>query len=150
MAEPVTPYELKQLAAESVLNFWSLPHTQIYTQCDRLTEAGLLAERREQTGRRRRSFTITKDGRTAMDAWRANVAESHMELRDMGLLKLFFGADPKKLAAEQFTAHSERLAEYERIADERGEFMSEGQLLTLNTGLKFERDFVAFWKRMSS
>lgn len=147
-AEPVTPYELKQLAADSVLNFWSLPHTQIYTQCDRLTAAGLLSEQREQTGRRRRSFSITKKGRKAMNDWRADVGESHMELRDLGLLKLFFGADPKALAESQLEAHNERLEKYERIERERPQ-LQPGQRMTLEAGLEFERDLTRMWKRLS-
>lgn len=147
LAQPVTPYELKQLAADSVLNFWSLPHTQIYTQCDRLTEAGLLSEKREQTGRRRRSFSLTKDGAKAMDAWRADVEETHMELRDMGLLKLFFGADPKALGASQYEAHRERLDKYEELGNIY-EAMSDGQRSTLEQGLSFEREFLEFWKRL--
>ena len=146
-AQPVTPYELKQLAADSVLNFWSLPHTQIYTQCDRLMEAGLLSEKREQTGRRRRSFSITKDGKKAMDAWRSDVDQVHMELRDMGLLKLFFGADRKALAESQLEAHRELLAKYEEVGEKYLEFMPEGQRRTLDQGLRFEREFMNFWKK---
>jgi hypothetical protein len=29
LAEPATPYDLKQLAAISTSYFWSLPHTQL-------------------------------------------------------------------------------------------------------------------------
>jgi DNA-binding PadR family transcriptional regulator len=146
-AQPVTPYELKQLAADSVLNFWSLPHTQIYTQCDRLTEAGLMSEKREQTGRRRRSFSLTKDGKKAMDDWRADVEQVHMELRDIGLLKLFFGADPKDLSESQYAAHRERLDKYEEVNDKFRKFMPDGQQRTLDQGLRFEREFMNFWKR---
>jgi DNA-binding PadR family transcriptional regulator len=147
-AQPVTPYELKQLAADSVLNFWSLPHTQIYTQCDRLTEAGLMSEQREQTGRRRRSFSITKEGKKAMDEWRADVDELHMELRDIGLLKLFFGADPQALAASQHEAHKAKLEKYEQLAKDVGPIIPDGQRKTLDQGLKFERDFLNFWKKL--
>jgi PadR family transcriptional regulator AphA len=41
-AQPATPYDLKQLAQVSTVNFWALPHTQLYTECARLTEQGLL------------------------------------------------------------------------------------------------------------
>ena len=30
--EPATPYDLKQLAQVSTVNFWTVPHTQIYTR----------------------------------------------------------------------------------------------------------------------
>ena len=44
LAEPATPYDLKQLAALSTSNFWTLPHTQLYSECARLAGEGLLSE----------------------------------------------------------------------------------------------------------
>ena len=58
-AEPATPYDLKRLAQLSTNNFWSVPHTQLYTECARLAGEGLLDERQEQTGRRRRIYRLT-------------------------------------------------------------------------------------------
>ncbi|CAA9496763.1 MAG: hypothetical protein AVDCRST_MAG17-1035, partial [uncultured Solirubrobacterales bacterium] len=46
-AGEATPYELKQAIARSVGNFWSVPHSQLYSEPERLSKAGLLAERRE-------------------------------------------------------------------------------------------------------
>ena len=43
-----TPYDLKTWVAQSVGNFWSVPHSAIYAETVRLTGAGLLIERREQ------------------------------------------------------------------------------------------------------
>ena len=34
--QPATPYDLKRFAEISVFNFWSVPHTQIYSECARL------------------------------------------------------------------------------------------------------------------
>src|SRR5918995_908448 len=68
--EPATPYQLKQVAQVSVFHFWTIPHTQLYTECARLAEAGLLNEQREQTGRRRRLYRLSKAGRTALREWR--------------------------------------------------------------------------------
>ena len=42
MLGEASPYALKQAAADYVAPFWSLPHTQIYVQGDKLVEAGLL------------------------------------------------------------------------------------------------------------
>ena len=36
-----TPYDLKRAAAAGVGHFWSLPHTQLYSEPARLAEAGL-------------------------------------------------------------------------------------------------------------
>src|SRR5258708_10234708 len=97
--EPATPYQLKQIAQESIFHFWTIPHTQLYTECARLAEGGLLDERREDTGRRRRLYRLSAAGRKALREWRADPRTSLYELRDPGLLKLFCGADPVAGAA---------------------------------------------------
>ena len=66
---PATPYDLKRLAQVSTVNFWSVPHTQLYSECARLAGAGLLSERREQTGRRRRTYRLTERGRKQLEGW---------------------------------------------------------------------------------
>src|SRR6202166_3023959 len=57
---PATPYDLKRVAQLSTVNFWSVPHTQLYTECARLAEEGLLTERREESGRRRRVYRLDR------------------------------------------------------------------------------------------
>jgi PadR family transcriptional regulator AphA len=84
--EPATPYQLKQIAQVSIFHFWSIPHTQLYTECARLAEAGLVDERREESGRRRRDTRLSADRRTAWIAWRADPNTDLYELRDPGLL----------------------------------------------------------------
>jgi DNA-binding PadR family transcriptional regulator len=146
VCEPATPYDLKQLAQVSVFDFWSVPHTQIYTESRRLAELGLLSERQEEGGRRRRVYRITAAGRKALDAWRAEPPEGHYELRDPGLLKLFFGADPATIAAGRVEAHAERLRVYEELMAAGGDEMARGQRLVLEAGIGHERSFVKFWK----
>ena len=68
---PATPYDLKQLAQVSTAKFWSVPHTQLYTECARLAREGLLSEQREQTGRRRRIYRLTDAGSQALEQWRS-------------------------------------------------------------------------------
>src|ERR1700722_18055237 len=68
--EPATPYDLKRIAQVSTNNFWTVPHTQLYTECARLAAEGLLDERREESGRRRRVYRLTAAGREALEAWR--------------------------------------------------------------------------------
>src|SRR3984885_11960305 len=110
-----TPYDLKQIAQLSTNNFWAVPHTQLYTECARLAAEGLLDERQEETGRRRRMYRLTRRGREALDAWRSEPASDLYELRDAATLKLFFGGDPATLAAAQLQAHKGRLAENEEL-----------------------------------
>jgi PadR family transcriptional regulator, regulatory protein AphA len=146
--EPATPYDLKQFAQLSTNNFWSVPHTQLYTECARLAAEGLLDERQEQTGRRRRVYRLTKRGREALESWRNQPATDLYELRDSATLKLFFGGDPATLAATQLQAHKARLAEYEQLR--KGiDALPEGQRLALECGIGHEREFIRFWSRLA-
>jgi DNA-binding PadR family transcriptional regulator len=150
LAEPATPYDLKQFAALSTSNFWSLPHTQLYGECARLAGEGLLSERQEQSGRRRRSYRLTARGRRALERWRGEPTGELYELRDEGLLKLFFGADPAELARMQLVSHQARLDGYEALREEGGEDMPRGQRLALEAGIGHEREFIRFWKRVGA
>ncbi|CAN5447967.1 hypothetical protein BH10ACT11_BH10ACT11_16260 [soil metagenome] len=143
-AGPATPYEIKQVAEISTANFWSIPHTQLYTECSRMAEAGLLDEEREEGGRRRRTYTLTEVGRSVLEEWRAEPAEELYELRDIGILKLFLGASPEKLASGQIELHEAKLAEYEETAKLP---MEDGMRRALELGIGIEREFLGFWKR---
>ena len=146
--EPATPYDLKQFAQLSTNNFWTVPHTQLYTECARLAGEGLLDERQEETGRRRRIYRLTKRGREALEAWRSEPASDLYELRDAATLKLFFGGDPQRLAETQLQAHRRRLKEYEQLAEGSAE-LPEGQRLALECGIGHEREFIRFWSRLA-
>ncbi len=76
-----------------------------------------MTETREETGRRRKHYSLTAKGRAALDEWRSEPTSELAELREPALLKLFFGADPQRLAAVQVDANRTRLAEYEAIRD---------------------------------
>ncbi len=147
-AEPATPYDLKQLAQLSTSNFWSVPHTQLYTECARLAGEGLLDERQEQTGRRRRIYRLTARGRQFLEAWRSEPASDLYELRDAATLKLFFGGDPATLAATQLDAHRRRLSEYEQLRAAIAK-VPRGQLLALECGIGHEREFIRFWSQVA-
>jgi DNA-binding PadR family transcriptional regulator len=149
MAGESTPYALKQLAAGSVGFFWTLQHAQLYTEPERLTAAGYLNETREETGRRRKLYSITAKGRRALEDWRTETTTDLAELREPALLKLFFGADPGALAAVQIPANEERLAEYERIRAEMPYDVPAGPRQALEMGIRFERAAIAFWEELA-
>jgi DNA-binding PadR family transcriptional regulator len=146
-AQPATAYDLKQFAQLSTNYFWSVPHTQLYTECARLAEEGLLDASQEQSGRRRRTYRLTERGREALQRWRGEASADLYELRDISTLKLFFGGAPALLAASQLAAHKERLKTYERIHAEIPD-APRGQLLALECGIGHEREFIRFWSRL--
>jgi PadR family transcriptional regulator, regulatory protein AphA len=143
-AGEATPYELKQFAA-TLSGLWDLRHDQVYREPEKLAAAGLLSERREEGGRRRRRFRLTKAGRQALADWRKNPTAEFTELRDLGLLQLFFGAEAEPLAELQLAAHQERLQQYEQLADELGSDAPVQVRRALNAGLGHEREWVRFW-----
>lgn len=145
-----TPYDLKAMVAASVGNFWSVPHSAVYAEAGRLARAGHLDERREPGGRRRRVFSLTARGRAALAEWRAVPAPDLPELRDLSLLKLFFGAAPAEVAAAQLDAHREKLEHYWalRLADQGGG--DRGPWLALEAGIGHEREWIRYWQRLAA
>src|ERR1700733_3682832 len=144
LAGQATPYDLKRVAQLSTSNFWSIPHTQLYTECARLAREGLLHERQEQTGRRRRTYQLTERGSELLAQWRERPTSELYELRDAATLKMFFGGGPKTLAAGQIEAHRRQLDVYERLRESLGDAPL-GQRLALECGIGHEREFIRFW-----
>ncbi|HET6999482.1 MAG TPA: PadR family transcriptional regulator [Solirubrobacterales bacterium] len=144
-AGEATPYDLKQAVAATLGNFWSVPHAQVYAEPERLAAAGYLSERREKEGRRRRHYRMTEAGRLALCDWLAEPTAEMAQLRDPGILKLFFGGDPKALAEAQLSLHRGRLAEYEQLAEQIEGHVSAGFMLALRAGIGHEREWVRFW-----
>jgi PadR family transcriptional regulator, regulatory protein AphA len=155
-AQSATPYELKQMAKLSTMHFWTVSHAQLYKESARLAAEGLLSEEQEQTGRRRRRYSLTQQGRQALEAWRdepERTGSDRRELRDEGLLKLFLGVNPGKLAADELQAHEARLQNYEELhaaatAAAANADVPEGPLLALEAGLGHMREYVRFWKKV--
>ncbi len=156
---PSTPYDLEQHVRATLGNFWSFPHTLLYSEPPRLAALGLATEVRETEGRRRRVFAITPAGNDALSSWLDRPTTAPAELRDPGLLQLFFAdlaSDDARLrlAERQLAIHQSKLAAYredqrqERHPDrpQRGQRTVEhwrGE--TLPMGLRYEAAAVEFW-----
>jgi PadR family transcriptional regulator, regulatory protein AphA len=150
-----TSYELKQKVASSVGYMWSFPHSALYAEPARLADRGLLDEQQEEGGRRRRIYSITDEGRQALLHWLQLPTPETLQVRDLGLLKLFFaellsGDEVACLAHAQLTSHRERLATYEAIEAEIPKDRSNAfPMATLRMGLMIEHAFVSFWTEIA-
>jgi len=100
-ARPRSGYEIKQLVDSSARFFWTASYGQIYPELKKLEKAGLITGDDTSTGARQRTtFKLTADGRRAAREWMSRPPEV-LEIRDEGLLKLFFaGSIDAKRAAE--------------------------------------------------
>lgn len=88
---PATGYDIKRVTDISTQYFWRASYGQIYPELKKLEEAGLVRSRDEPRGRRpRRVYELTPKGRCAVFDW-LRAEDDIFELRDEGLLRLFFG-----------------------------------------------------------
>ena len=149
-----TSYEMKAVVAGSIGYFWTFPHSQLYAEPSRLVGLGLLVEEQEPTGRRRRTFELTPAGRAALRTWLSEPTDLPTEIRDLALLKLFFGsqADPDevtRLAIAAAAGHRARLDDYEAIAASVPAGADQHQLATLALGIRYERASLAYWQALA-
>jgi DNA-binding PadR family transcriptional regulator len=152
--EPVTSCEMKQHVGRSIGYFWNFPHSQLYAEPIRLEAVGLLTMEIAPTGRKHKRYRITEQGRLWLRRWLAEPIADPTEIRDLGLLKLFFGAlateeQREALATEQHRAHRQRRKEYETLWSEVKGLATPQELATLDMGLRFERAAEAFWGELA-
>lgn len=151
---PSTPYEMKRYIDGSIGYFWDFPRAQLYVDPERLEREGLLSVEREEAGRRRRVYSITPEGEAELRRWLDAAAITEVEMRDMGLLKLYFGSlldsdDVVALARRERDMHQRRLATYEAIRAELASHPGEAfGAATLKMGLAYERLSIAFWEEI--
>jgi DNA-binding PadR family transcriptional regulator len=88
--EPRSGYDIKQVVDNSTRFFWAASYGQIYPELKRLAERGLIEpDAAAEDGRRRTTYRLTQAGSEAFAGWIEDPALTH-EMRDEGLLKLFF------------------------------------------------------------
>lgn len=152
---PSTPYDLKRGVSHSVGYFWNFPHAQLYSEPDRLAALGLLELHTEDSGRRRKTYSLTEAGRRALREWLAAPTQEHFEMRDIAELKLFFNeagdpADVLALARDQIRQHETRIAVYEGMVERfGGDPAAAPRMLTLELGLEMEFAALRFWRAMA-
>jgi PadR family transcriptional regulator, regulatory protein AphA len=153
---PSTPYQLERAVRRSIGHFWQVPRSHFYSAPERLAEQGLLAEQREETGRRRRIYTITERGRLAVEEWLNEPTSTPMEVRDEGALKLFLGelASPEAVAAlahAQEEAHRRKVNELVAIASQAvdGDDRTT-RMAPLGLGLRVMQAGADYWRDIAS
>jgi DNA-binding PadR family transcriptional regulator len=120
---PRSGYEIKQLVDSSARFFWAASYGQIYPELKKLEKAGLITGGDSSTGARQRTtFKLTAEGRRAARQWIDRPPEV-LEMRDEGLLKLFFAGaiDPKRaaeVARERAAISRTKSAELRAIAEQ--------------------------------
>jgi PadR family transcriptional regulator, regulatory protein AphA len=113
-----TSYDIKQALEKSIENFWPVPHTTAYEEPARLAAGGYLSVKQEPAGRRRKSYSLTDEGREALAAWAVEPSAAPPQLRDELMLKVFAGADPAALTDARVEWHRAKLEELRGYLDD--------------------------------
>lgn len=141
-----TGYDIKHFVDKSTRHFWAASYGQIYPELRRLQEQGLIRGAPEPTGGRARVvYHLTDRGREALNAWLRSDQEPLYELRDEGMLKLFFSDNLPEQRIENIRAM--RIRQERKLAQLRalGEVESKGPKgpgLTLQLGLGHTQWFI--------
>jgi PadR family transcriptional regulator, regulatory protein AphA len=154
---PKSGYEIKALVDNSTRFFWAASYGQIYPELKRLAEAGLITGSDSPTGGRKRTvYEITADGEEELRSWLRQRPEV-FEMRDEGLLKLFFAdALPREEAVAILREmRATRLAINERLQAIKdlklsGEVEDPFPLIVLEGGLEFSQWFADWCERMEA
>ncbi len=144
---PMSGYEIKSLVDRSTRFFWAASYGQIYPALRRLAAAGLIeGEARPRGERKRNVYRLTPAGRKELRAW-LRAEPQVFEMRDEGLLKLFFaGADSGGSAIGTLEAKRRK---HEEVVERLREIESTGKPqgyahLVLRYGIELN-EWVADW-----
>ena len=152
---PSTPYELEAAVDKSVAYFWSFPHSQLYREPERLAEFGLLTVQSETGGRRRKVYSLTEVGRSALAKWLTTPAGDVFEMRDEAVLQLFFSdqlsaGELAALARLEVELYERQLATYAQIADlELPRHGADRRMAPLRLGIRLGEAFRDFWAEIA-
>ncbi len=151
--EPRSGYEIKALVDNTTRFFWAASYGQIYPELKRLSEAGLIEGVNAPRGERKRTvYRITAEGEAALRRWLRQPPATY-EMREEGLLKLFFaGVLPREEAAEILAwMRGHRLGLAQRLRDMEPKALAKEDpfpLMVLRGGIEFNEWFAEWCERM--
>ena len=152
--EPRSGYEIKAVVDNTTRFFWAASYGQIYPELKRLSEAGLVEGiDASRGGRKRTVYAITADGEAELKDWLRQPPETS-EMREEGLLKLFFSGllAPEEAAATLRAMRERRLELTEQLSAMEPEKLETRDeplpLMVLRAGIEFNQWFADWCERM--
>jgi DNA-binding PadR family transcriptional regulator len=141
-----TGYEIKGVVDFSTRHFWAASYGQIYPELRRLEDQGLVRGRPEPAGARaRKAYELTEAGESALREWLASDEELVYEIRDEGMLKLFFSDSLPERRLETIRAmralQQRKLSQLHAI-EQRAAQMHAGPRLTLELGISVTQGII--------
>lgn len=148
-------YEIKAVVDNTTRFFWTASYGQIYPELKRLSEAGLVEGVDASRGDRKRTvYAITADGEAELKKWLRQPPETS-EMREEGLLKLFFSGvlEPGEAVETLRAMRRRRLELTERLRSmepEKAEQKDPFSLMVLRGGVEFNEWFAGWCERMEA
>lgn len=143
---PQTSYELWRSVEVSVSFFWQVARSQLYAEPQRLERLGLVTSEQEESGRRRRSYAITDEGRGALIAWLRTQPDA-AQYYDPAMLRLFFADAAPHLVEPLARRRVEELTMTLQFLEQPGMGGTEpNHLRVLSWGKLTVRADLAFWQ----
>lgn len=151
---PRSGYEIKSLVDDSTRFFWAASYGQIYPELKRLAADGLVLGEDSPTGGRKRTvYEITTAGEEELKRWLRLPPET-FEMREEGLLKLFFAAalEPTEAVEIVRAMRAHRLAARDRLLaiqakQTGGPGADPFPMVVLRSGIEFAEWFVDWCER---
>ena len=141
-----TGYDIKTFVDKTTRYFWAASYGQIYPELKRLEDRGLIRGRPEPSGGRARTvYGLTEAGKAALEHWLAADDEPSYELRDEGMLKLFFSDSLPERRIEIVRAmrtREERDLAHLRSLEPHASKGPTGSYLTLQLGIDFTESII--------
>jgi DNA-binding PadR family transcriptional regulator len=145
-------YEIKAAVDDSTRFFWAASYGQIYPELKRLSEAGLVEGVDASRGERKRTvYAITDAGMAALADWLRQPPQTS-EMREEGLLKLFFAdvLPPEDAIATLRVMRERRLELVARLRGMEPMTLEKDpfSLMVLQGGIEFNEWFADWCERM--
>ena len=141
-----TGYEIKTFVDRTARYFWAASYGQIYPELKRLEDQGLVHGRSEPLGGRARTvYDLTEAGKAVLEHWLAADDEPSYELRDEGMLKLFFSDSLPERRIEIVRAirrREERDLAHLRSIEPHASKGPTGSYLTLQMGIELTESII--------
>jgi PadR family transcriptional regulator, regulatory protein AphA len=138
-----TGYDIKQFVDKTTRHFWAASYGQIYPELKRLEDRGLIRGNPDPSGGRARTvYELTDAGHAALLRWLESDEAAMSELRDEGMLKLFFSDALPERRVENIRAMrrvAERKLELLQGLEAHAGQEPTGPALTLQLGLASTR-----------
>lgn len=138
-----TGYDIKQFVDKTTRHFWAASYGQIYPELKRLEDQGLITGHADPSGARARMvYELTDAGRAALEGWLRETTRPTPELRDEGMLRLFFSDALPEQRVENIhamRAHAEHKLDQLRALEDAASRGRTGPYLTLQLGIASTR-----------